>query len=128
MYDAGLGKDDPEMRIGMLTNALLRDVRFLSAICLHSGCMTLEESEKMFREQAFADAGNARQQAVRGTYDPGYLAYTLGKLMIRKLRADWLAANPGANLQQFHDKFLSYGAPPVPLVRQEMLGTLGAVL
>ena len=128
MYDAGLGKDDPEMRIGMLTNALLRDVRLLSAICLHSGCMTLEESEKTFREQAFADAGNARQQAVRGTYDPGYLAYTLGKLMIRKLRADWLAANPDATPQQFHDKFLSYGAPPVPLVRQEMLGSLGAVL
>ena len=96
------------MRVGMLTNALLRDVRFLSAICLHSGCMSLEESEKMFREQAFADAGNARQQALRGTYDPGYLAYTLGKLMIRKLRADWLGANPGATPQQFHDKFLSY--------------------
>ena len=79
----------------MLTNALLRDVRFLSAICLHSGCMTLEESEKMFREQAFADAGNARQQALRGTYDPGYLAYTLGKLMIRKLR-DRLAGRESA--------------------------------
>ena len=79
--------DQPEMRVGMLTNALLRDVRFLSAICLHTGCMTLEESEKMFREKAFADAGNARQQALRGTYDPGYLAYTLGKLMIRKLRS-----------------------------------------
>ena len=64
--------------------------------------------------QAFADAGNARQQALRGTYDPGYLAYTLGKLMIRKLRADWLAANPGATPQQFHDRFLSYGAPPCP--------------
>ena len=63
----------------------------------------------MFREQAFADAGNARQQALRGTYDPGYLAYTLGKLMIRKLRADWLAANPAATPQQFHDNFLSYG-------------------
>ena len=87
MYDAGLGAGQPEMRVGMLTNALLRDVRFLSAICLHSGCMSLEESEKMFREQAFADAGNARQQALRGTYDPGYLAYTLGKLMIRKLRS-----------------------------------------
>ena len=105
------------MRVGMLTNALLRDVRFLSAICLHSGCMTLDESEKMFREQAFADAGNARQQALRGTYDPGYLAYTLGKLMIRKLRADWLAANPDATPQQFHDRFLSYGAPPVPAGR-----------
>jgi hypothetical protein len=128
MFDEGLGADQPEMRVGMLTNALLRDVRFLSAICLHSGCMTLEESEEMFREQAFADAGNARQQALRGTYDPGYLAYTLGKLMIRKLRTDWFAVNPGATLQQFHDTFLSYGAPPIPLVRREMLGTATGAL
>ncbi|HEU5137932.1 MAG TPA: DUF885 domain-containing protein [Steroidobacteraceae bacterium] len=128
MYDAGLGAGQPEMRVGMLTNALLRDVRFLSAICLHSGCLSLAESEKMFREQAFADAGNARQQALRGTYDPGYLAYTLGKLMIRKLRADWLAANPAATPRQFHDKFLSFGAPPIPLVRKQMLGGTGAVL
>jgi uncharacterized protein (DUF885 family) len=128
MYDAGLGAGQPEMRVGMLTNALLRDVRFLSAICLHSGCMSLAESEKMFREQAFADAGNARQQALRGTYDPGYLAYTLGKLMIRKLRVDWLAANPGATPMQFHDKFLSYGAPPIPLVQREMLGAGNPVL
>ena len=128
MYDAGLGAGQPEMRIGMLTNALLRDVRFLSAICLHSGCMSLAESEAMFRERAFADAGNARQQALRGTYDPGYLAYTLGKLMIRKLRADWLAAHPGATAQQFHDKFLSFGSPPVPLVRQQMLGDVAGAL
>jgi hypothetical protein len=128
MYDAGLGAGQPEMQVGMLTNALLRDVRFLSAICLHSGCMSLAESEKMFRDQAFADAGNARQQALRGTYDPGYLAYTLGKLMIRKLRVDWLAANPGATPQQFHDKFLSYGAPPIPLVQREMLGPGNPVL
>ncbi len=128
MYDAGLGADSPEWRVGMLTNALLRDVRFLSAICLHSGCMTLAESEQMFREQAFADAGNARQQAVRGTYDPGYLAYTLGKLMIRKLRADWLSAHPEATPQQFHDQFLSYGAPPIPLVRAEMVGAGGSIL
>ena len=128
MFDAGLGAGDPEMRIGMLSNALLRNVRFLSAICLHTGCMTLAESEKMFREKAFADAGNARQQALRGTYDPGYLAYTLGKLMIGKLRDDWMAANPSATPQQFHDRLLSYGAPPVPLARQEMLGALGAIL
>ena len=77
---------------------------------------------------AESDAGTARQQALRGTYDPGYLAYTLGKLMIRKLRDDWLAANPAATPQQFHDRLLSYGAPPLPLVRQEMLGALGALL
>ena len=128
MHDAGLGRDQPELRVGMLTNALMRNVRFLSAICLHTGCMTLEESEKMFREKALADAGNARQQALRGTYDPGYLAYTLGKLMIRKLRVDWLAANPGATPQQFHDRFLSYGSPPVPLVRELMVGTRSGAL
>jgi hypothetical protein len=128
MYDAGLGGGAPEMRVGMLANALLRDVRFISAICLHAGCMSLDESEKMFREKAFADAGNARQQALRGTYDPGYLAYTLGKLMIRRLREDWLAANPAASPQQFHDRLLSYGSPPVPIARQEMLGALGAIL
>ena len=65
---------------------------------------------------------------MRGTYEPKYLAYTLGKLMIRKLRADWLAANPAATVQQFHDRFLSFGTPPVPLVRQEMLGAPGAAL
>ncbi|HET9863873.1 MAG TPA: DUF885 domain-containing protein [Steroidobacteraceae bacterium] len=128
MYDAGLGAGDPGMRVGMLANALLRNVRFLSAICLHTGCMTLAESEKMFRDKAFADAGNARQQALRGTYDPGYLAYTLGKLMIRKLRDDWLAAHPAATPQQFHDRFLSYGSPPVPMVRRDMLGAMGAPL
>lgn len=128
MYDAGLGARQPEMRVGMLTNALLRNVRFLSAICLHSGCMKLAESEAMFRELAFADAGNARQQALRGTYDPGYLAYTLGKLMIRKLRSDWLAANPGATSRHFHDEFLSFASPPLPLVRKQMLGSAAGAL
>jgi hypothetical protein len=52
----------------------------------------------------------------------------LGKLMIRKLRTDWLAANPGATPRQFHDKFLSFGSPPVPLVRHEMLGSMNAAL
>lgn len=128
MYDAGLGARQPEMRVGMLTNALLRNVRFLSAICLHSGCMKLAESEAMFRELAFADAGNVRQQALRGTYDPGYLAYTLGKLMIRKLRSDWLAANPGATSRHFHDEFLSFASPPLPLVRKQMLGSAAGAL
>jgi hypothetical protein len=99
--------------------------------------MTLEESEKMFREKAFADAGNARQQASRGTYDPAYLNYTLGKLMIRKLRSDWMAAHPPAagidpaspeKWHAFHDKFLSYGGPPIPLVRREMMGAAGTPL
>ncbi len=77
----------------------------------------------MFREQGYQDPGNARQQAARGTFDPAYLNYTLGKLMIRKLRDDWLAARgPGATLRDFHDRFISYGGPPIPLVRRAMLG------
>ena len=75
------------------------------------------------REQAFESPGGARQQAARGTFDPGYGNYTLGKLMIRKLREDWTATRGGrAAWKEFHDEFLRYGAPPIPLVRKAMLG------
>lgn len=126
MWDAGLGEGDPETHIGQLLNALLRNVRYLSAIGLHAEGMTVEESEQMFREKAFQDPGNARQQAVRGTFDAGYLNYTLGKLMIMKLREDWTASRGGRDAwKEFHDKFLSYGGPPIPLVRKDMLGDGG---
>ncbi len=134
MWEAGLGNGNPEEHIGQLTNALVRNVRYISAIGLHAQGMTLEESETMFRERALADPGTARQQAARGTYDPAYLNYTLGKLMIRKMRADWLvkqglpADAPPGKWQAFHDQFLSYGGPPIPLVRREMLGTDGSLL
>jgi len=174
MYEEGLGRGDPELHIGQIMDALLRDVRLLSSIGLHTEGWTVAQSEKMFREQAFQDPGNARQQAARGTYDPAYLNYTLGKLMIRKLRADWVAkmsssgaaaqpssaaapasapasaATPGGAMtgpamtgpsmtgasaapgqalwHDFHDKFLSYGGPPIPMVRKEMVGEAGTVL
>ena len=123
MVDAGLGDGDPEIRIGQLQNALLRNVRYMSAIGLHTEGMTIEESQAMFEEKAFKDFGNASQQAYRGTYDPGYLNYTLGKLMINKLRDDWTAGKGGREAWgKFHDQFLSYGVPPIPLVREQMLG------
>ena len=174
MYEEGLGRGDPELHIGQIMDALLRDVRLLSSIGLHTEGWTVAQSEKMFREQAFQDPGNARQQAARGTYDPAYLNYTLGKLMIRKLRADWVAkmsssgaaaqpssaaapasapasaATPGGAMtgpamtgpsmtgasaapgqalwHDFHDKFLSYGGPPIPMVRKEMVGEAGTLL
>jgi hypothetical protein len=151
MWEEGLGKGDPEAHIGQLRDALLRDVRLLSSIGLQTAGMTVAESEKMFREQAFQDPGNARQQAARGTYDPAYLNYTLGKLMIRKLRSDWIAkmrasggaAAPGGGApgaaaapagddhalwHDFHDKFLSYGGPPIPLLRKDMMGATGDLL
>ena len=137
MIDVGLGKGDAEKHIGQLNEALLRDVRLLSAIGLHTHGMTVAQSEKMFREQAFQDPGNARQQAARGTYDPAYLNYTMGKLMIRKLRTDWLAKGAAAGAaagadqarwHEFHDKFLSYGGPPIPLLRKELVGEGGPLL
>ena len=123
MWEAGVGNGDPGVQVGQLLNALLRNVRLVSAIGLHTGGMSIAESEAMFREKAFQDPGNARQQADRGTFDPGYGAYTLGKLMIRKLRDDWTAARGGRQAwQAFHDQLLSYGSPPVPIVRKAMLG------
>lgn len=132
MWEAGLSDGDPETHIGQLTNALLRNVRFLSAIGLHTENMTVKQSEQMFRDSAFQDPGNARQQAARGTYDPAYLNYTLGKLMIMKLRTDWLAKqpkseDPRAHWQEFHDRFLSFGGPPIPVVRREMVGEGGSL-
>ena len=108
--------------IGQLLSALKRNARYVSAIGLHTQGMTVAESETLFRDGALQDPGNARQQALRGTYDPAYLNYTLGKLMILKLRADWMATHGGkASLREFHDTFLSYGGP-LPLTRRLMLG------
>jgi hypothetical protein len=122
MWEAGFGAGDPFLHIGQLQNALLRNVRYVVAIGLHAGRLTLDEAERMFREQAFQDPANARQQAARGTFDPGFLNYTLGKLMVRKLRDDWTASRGGRNAwREFHDRFLSYGGPPIPLVRKAIL-------
>ena len=123
MWEAGFRHGDPAAQIGQLLNALLRNARYLSAIGLHTQGMTVAESERMFRELAFQDPANARQQAARGTFDPAYLNYTLGKLMIRKLRDDWTRRHGGRSAwRTFHDRLLSYGSPPIPLVRREMLG------
>ena len=123
MYEAGLGAGDPEMHIGQIQEALLRNVRFLSAIGMHTKGMTVEESKKMFMEQGLRSEGEAEQQSARGTFDPAYLNYTMGKLMIHKLREDWTASRGGkAAWKQFHDAFLSYGGPPIPMVRKAMMG------
>ena len=123
MYDAGLGQGDAELHIGQLQEALLRDVRLLSAIGMHTKGMTVEESKKMFMEQGLRSEGEAEQQSNRGTFDPAYLNYTMGKLMIRKLRDDWTATRGGRSAwKEFHDQFLSHGGPPIPLVRRAMMG------
>jgi hypothetical protein len=123
MYEVGLGEGDPETHIGQIEEALLRNVRFLSAIGLHTQGMTVDVSKRMFIEKAYQDEGTAEQQALRGTFDPAYLNYTLGKLMIRKLRDDWCATRGGRKAwKEFHDEFLKYGGPPIPLIRRAMMG------
>lgn len=78
----------------------------------------------MFMEEAYQDEGTAIQQANRGTYDPAYLNYTMGKLMIRQLRDDWVADRGGRKAwRDFHDTFLGFGGPPIPLVRARMMGS-----
>jgi uncharacterized protein (DUF885 family) len=123
MWEAGLGNGDAEVHLGELSNALLRDCRFISAVGLHTQGMSEAESKKLFMDECYQDEGNAEQQAARGTRDPEYLNYTLNKLLIMKLREDWTATRGGRKAwKAFHDAFLSYGGPPVPLVRQAMMG------
>ena len=119
----GLGEGSDEILIGQLSNALLRDCRYLSSIGMHTGSMTQQQSFDLFRNQCYQDEGSARQEAARGSYDPAYLNYTMGKLMIRKLRDDWSASRGDEKAwKDFHDQFLSFGGPPIPLVRQQMMG------
>lgn len=123
MWDAGLNAGDPETHIGQLSNALLRNCRYLSAIGMHARGMSQDQSRQLFINECYQDEGSARQQSARGTYDPAYLNYTLGKLMIRKLRDDWTKGDR-ARWKAFHDRFLGFGGPPIPLVRGAMMGTV----
>jgi uncharacterized protein (DUF885 family) len=109
-------------RLAQSIEALLRLCRLCCSIQLHTGGMTVDEATKFFTDNCHYEEKPARSEAMRGTFDPGYLYYTLGKLMILQLREDW-RAQEGANfsLRRFHDEFLSHGAPPIPLMRQLLL-------
>jgi len=123
MLDAGLRDGSAEAKIGQIANALLRNARFISSLGLHTQGWTVAQSRQFFVEEGYQSEGQALQQAARGTYDPGYLNYNMGKLMIMRLRDDWAASRGGrAAWKAFHDEFLSHGGPPIPLVRQSMLG------
>jgi len=121
----GLAGGDPRLGLAVVQDALLRVVRYLASIGLHTTGLTVDEAEILFRTVAFQDSVNARQQALRGTYDPEYLNYTLGKLMIQELRADAQATAEAAggdfDLTAFHDDFMSRGAPPVPWIGRRLL-------
>jgi uncharacterized protein (DUF885 family) len=128
MIDEGFGRDDPSNRLAMLAGALLRNCRFAASYAIHVKGMTVEEVEPRFMSDCHQDAATAHEQAVRGTFDPGYFAYTLGKLQILALRKEAQARlGDRFSLQRFHDALLAHGAPPVALVHDMVLREMGAL-
>lgn len=119
---AGYGQDQLNLQLTQLLEALVRNCRYVCSIRMHTQEMTVDQATKFFMDNAFMAEHPARREALRGTFDPGYLNYTLGKLMIMKLAKD-LQQEQGAafSLKGFHDELLSYGAPALPLLREVML-------
>ena len=109
-------------RMAQADEALLRLCRLCVSIKMHTQKMSLDEATEFFRENCYYEEKPARQEAVRGTFDPGYLNYTLGKLQILKLRDDYKAQQgDDFSLQKFHNELLDHGMPPIRLLREIML-------
>ena len=109
-------------RMAQADEALLRLCRLCVSIKMHTQNMSLDEATKFFRDNCYYEEKPARQEAMRGTFDPGYLNYTLGKLQILKLRDDYKAQEgDDFSLQKFHNELLNHGMPPIRLLREIML-------
>jgi len=118
-----------KLRLGQLQDALLRNARFIVGIQMHTGKMTFDEGVEFFVKEGYQAHVNGVRETKRGTSDPTYLYYTLGKLEILKLRDDY-QKKVGAkfSLEDFHSEFLKQGFPPIKLVRKLMLGDDSPVL
>lgn len=109
-------------RMAQADEAMLRLCRLCVSIKMHTQKMSLDEATKFFRDNCYYEEKPARSEAMRGTYDPGYLNYTLGKLQILKLRDDYKAQQgDDFSLQKFHNELLNHGMPPIRLLREIML-------
>jgi uncharacterized protein (DUF885 family) len=129
MLDEGYGNGDLTLRLGQLQDALLRNARYIVGIEIHTGKMTFEQGVDFFVKEGFQTRTNGERETKRGTSDPTYLYYTLGKLEIMKLREDYRKAKGSAfSMEEFHNKFLSQGMPPIKIVRRAMLGNDSPVL
>ena len=129
MFEAGLDGATPKLHLAQLQDALLRDCRLVAAISMHTKGMSLADATKMMANECFQPKEVAYKEARRGTADPGYFSYTLGKLMIQKLRAD-VAAKEGSafTLAHFHDRFLGASLVPIKVIRREIMGADGPLL
>jgi uncharacterized protein (DUF885 family) len=122
MIEEGYGGGDPKIKLAQLSEALQRDCRYVVGIRLHTKGMTIEEGTRLFMEKGFSERQVALEETRRGAYDPTYLYYTLGKLMVYKMRDDYKKAKgSGYSLQGFHDEFVRQGGLPIPLMRRIML-------
>jgi uncharacterized protein (DUF885 family) len=129
MLDEGYGAGDLKLRLGQLQDALLRNARYIAGIQMHTGQMTFDQAVEFFVKEGMQTRSTAEVESKRGTSNPTYLYYTLGKLEILKLREDYRKMRGAAfNLQEFHDTFLKQGFPPVKIVRRAMLGNDSPVL
>jgi uncharacterized protein (DUF885 family) len=109
-------------RLAQSDEALLRLCRLCVSIQMHCQGMTVAQATKFFQENCYYEEKPARQEAIRGSFDPEYLYYTLGKLQILKLRRDYQAQEGAAySLQRFHDELLRHGMPPLRLLREVLL-------
>lgn len=127
MLDAGFGNSgDPikaaKYRMAQSGDALLRICRLCVSIKTHCYGMNVEEATAFFMKNWYQGDKPSRQEAMRGTYDPGYLFYTLGKLQILKLQEDY-KKQEGNNysLQKFNDAMLDNGMPPIQTMRELLL-------
>jgi Bacterial protein of unknown function (DUF885) len=129
MLDEGYGNGDLKLRLGQLQDALLRDARYIVGIQMHTGHMTYEQGIDFFVKEGYQTRALGERETKRGTSDPTYLYYTLGKLEIMKLREDYKKMRGDAfTLQEFHDRFMREGTPPIKIVRKALLGNDSPVL
>jgi uncharacterized protein (DUF885 family) len=123
MLDEGYGNGDPKLRAGQLQDALLRNARYIVGIQMHTGNMTLDQAREFFVKEGFQTPAIADVETKRGTADPTYLMYTLGKLQILKLREDYRKMRGSDfSLLEFHNKFMEQGGMPLKIIRKAMLG------
>jgi uncharacterized protein (DUF885 family) len=122
MLDEGYSKD-PKMRLGQLQDALLRDARYIVGIEMHTGKRTFDQAIDFFVKEGYQPHEVGVVETKRGTADATYLYYTLGKLQILKLREDYKKMRGSQfSLEEFHNRFLQQGFPPIKIVRKAMLG------
>jgi uncharacterized protein (DUF885 family) len=122
MIEAGFGQGDYALKLGQLAESLVRLARFVVGIRLHTEDWSVEQGVRFFKDEAFLEEAGARREAERGTFDPTYLVYSAGKMMLLKLRHDWYEEQGGKpSLRAFHDKFLEQGSAPFWALRRLML-------